>query len=60
MKKNLHNIERWVRGLVGLALIGDGYMSGIAWFYLGAYLLATAPIGYCSPYQILGFNTRKE
>ncbi len=43
MKKNLHNIERWVRGLVGLALIGYGYTSSIAWFYLGAY-----PPGYNS------------
>ena len=49
MKKNLHNIERWVRGLVGLALIGYDYTSGIAWFYLGAYPLTTAPIGYCFP-----------
>jgi len=60
MKKNFHNIERWVRGLVGLALIGYGYTSSIAWFYLGAYPLATTPIGYCPPYQMLGFNTRKE
>ena len=30
MKKNLHNIERWVRGLVGLALIGYGYTSSTA------------------------------
>ena len=30
MKKNLHNIQKLVRGLVGLALIGYDYTSGIA------------------------------
>jgi len=39
--------NRIVRIVVGLALIGYGLYSGIAWFYLGLILLITGVINWC-------------
>jgi len=39
--------NRIIRIVVGLALIGYGLYSGIAWFYLGALPLITGIINWC-------------
>ena len=60
MKRNIGTIERVIRIVLGLILIGltiTGYLG--AWGWLGAVPLATGLIGWCLPYQLLGFSTCK-
>lgn len=58
MKKNIHQVERVVRILVGLALISQAFVGmENMWFLLGAVPLATGVLGWCPPYAMLGINT---
>jgi hypothetical protein len=60
-KINIHPIERVIRGIVGLAvlsLVVWGPKS--AWGWLGLLPLATAIIGWCPPYDLLGINTASK
>lgn len=66
MIKNTHNVDRILRLVAGLALLG------LAWFYMaslgttlavvigivGVVLLATAAMGWCPLYSLLGIRTR--
>ena len=60
---NVGSVDRAIRGLVGvvlLALYFMGMATGIwAWVALiaGIVMLATAVIGWCPPYALLGINT---
>ncbi len=64
MKKNLGTIERAVRTVIGLVLIGLGLASigtmGV-WAYVGivvgVVLVATAAISFCPVWMALGINT---
>ena len=61
MKKNVGNVERAIRiivGLVVLSLVFVGPQS--AWGWLGLVPLATGLIGWCPPYSLLGINTCKK
>ena len=59
---NLHPIDRFVRALVGIALLELGYfwLAG-AWqigaFVVGAVLLITALLRFCPLYSLLGLRT---
>jgi hypothetical protein len=44
MKQNIHNVERAIRVIVGLAIIP----------------LATGVIGWCPPYALFGISTCKK
>lgn len=59
--KNIGNTERLIRAVVGIALIAGFFLNGggaYSWLYLlGIIPLATAAIGWCPPYAILGINT---
>ena len=62
MTRNIGNLERAVRAIVGLALIGAalgvyGPAYTTPWGWIGAVLLGTAAIGWCPPYALLGINT---
>jgi hypothetical protein len=58
MKQNVHNIERIIRVIVGLALISLVFVGPqTAWGWIGAVPLATGIIGWCPPYALLGINT---
>lgn len=58
MKKNIHNIERIVRVVVGLILTSLAFWGPAnLWFLLGLVPLATGLIGWCPPYAICGINT---
>jgi hypothetical protein len=62
-KQNIGNIERFLRVLVGAALILGYFLSdgAYSWLYLlGIIPLATGVIGYCPPYAWLGINTCKR
>lgn len=61
MTTNIGNIERVVRALVGLALISLVFVGPqTVWGWLGIIPLATAIIGWCPPYALLGINTCRK
>ena len=61
MKQNVHNIERVVRVIAGLAIISLVFIGPqSAWGWLGVIPLATGIIGWCPPYALLGISTCKK
>jgi hypothetical protein len=55
---NIHPVERVVRGIVGLfilSLVVWGPRS--YWGLIGIVPLATALVGWCPPYSLLGIST---
>ena len=59
MKQNVGSIDRGIRAIAGLAIIGAGVYFQSWWGAIGAVLLVTALVGWCPPYSLLGINTRK-
>ncbi|NMM14441.1 MAG: DUF2892 domain-containing protein [Rhodoferax sp.] len=58
MKNNEGGIDRMVRILAGLVLLGLMAMGTIGWWgWLGIVPLATGLIGWCPVYTLLGMNT---
>ena len=58
MKTNIGTIDRVVRILAGLVLIGLAYSGTIGiWGYVGVVLLLTGVVRVCPAYSILGINT---
>lgn len=57
MKLNVGGIDRTLRILAGLGLIGWALMGGPVWAWIGVVPLATGLIGFCPFYPILGMNT---
>ena len=58
MKANVGSIERILRIVVGLALIG-ATLAGVigVWGWIGIVPLATGLVSICPLYSILGINT---
>ena len=58
MTQNVGGIDRILRIVIGLVLIGLAATGTVGWWgWLGIVLVATGAIGWCPPYAILGFNT---
>ena len=57
MKLNVGGIDRVIRIVAGLGLVGWAAMDGPAWAWIGVVPLATGAIGWCPPYALLGFST---
>lgn len=58
MIKNIGGIERFIRILAGLVLIGLAATGTVGWWgWLGLVPLATGLMGWCPPYSLLGINT---
>lgn len=58
MNKNVGGIDRWIRIVLGLVLIGLAATGTVGWWgWLGIIPLATGALGWCPPYAIFGFNT---
>lgn len=58
MKTNIHPIERIVRIVLGIILVSLAFVGPKnLWFLLGAIPLVTGILGWCPPYQLLGFST---
>ncbi len=58
MKSNVGGIDRILRIVVGLVLIGLAATSTVGlWGWIGVVLLVTGAIGWCPPYALLGFST---
>jgi len=58
MKVNLGSVDRIVRISVGATLIGlvAGDVIG-PWGYIGIVPIATALLGFCPAYRLLGFSS---
>jgi hypothetical protein len=58
MTKNVGGIDRILRAVIGLVLIALAATGTVGWWgYLGIVPLATAAMGWCPPYALLGWNT---
>ena len=58
MKSNVGGIDRTIRIVAGLALMGLAATGTVgAWGWIGVVPLATGLIGWCPPYAMLGFST---
>lgn len=60
MKKNVGGIDKVLRIVVGLALIAWALLGGPVWAWVGVVPLATAFVGFCPVYPILGLSTSKK
>lgn len=58
-KKNVGGLDRAVRVIVGLAILGAGYYYHTWWGLLGLVLLFTAVTSSCYLYTLLGLSTCK-
>ena len=56
MKKNVGTIDRSIRIIAGLALLGLA-ATGKMWGLVGIVPLLTGLLGWCPPYQMLGIST---
>ena len=58
MKKNVGGIDRTLRIVLGLVLIGLAATGTVGlWGYIGIAPLLTGLVGWCPPYALLGWNT---
>jgi len=58
MKPNVGGIDRTLRIVAGLALIGLAATGTVGpWGWIGVVPLATGAIGWCPPYALFGWNT---
>ena len=58
MKKNVGGIDRTLRIVIGLVLIGLAATGTVGlWGYIGIAPLLTGLVGWCPPYALLGWNT---
>lgn len=57
IKKNVGKIDKIIRILLGLAIIGAGVFFNHWLGAIGIVPIATALIGWCPPYAIFGINT---
>ena len=58
MKANVGTVDRVIRAVAGLALIGLSLAGAIGvWGWIGVVPLATSAMGYCPAYPLLGINT---
>ena len=58
MKQNVGSIDRALRAIIGLGLISMVFIGPqVVWGWVGIVPLATAIMGWCPPYALLGLNT---
>ena len=58
MKLNVGGIDRVLRIVIGLVLIGLAATGTVGWWgWLGIVPLATGAVGWCPPYALLGWST---
>jgi hypothetical protein len=58
MKSNVGGIDRILRVVLGLVLIGLTLSGAIGvWGWIGIVPIATAAMGFCPLYTVLGFSS---
>jgi hypothetical protein len=60
MKCNVGPVDRALRIVVGLAVLGAGYYFKSWWGLVGLLPLLTGIVRFCPPYELLGINTNKK
>ena len=55
--KNEGGIDRIIRIIVGLAIVGWGFYANNWWGAVGAVPLLTGLIGWCPAYMLFGIKT---
>ena len=60
MKANVGGIDRVIRIVVGLVIIGLGLVLKSWWGLVGVAVLATGLLNFCWLYIPLGISTRKS
>lgn len=60
MKANVGGIDKVLRIIIGLALIGWGIYAKNWLGAIGVIPLFTALMGWCPLYSIIGLNTKKQ
>ena len=62
-QKNMGQTDRAIRAVVGVILVAAYFMAAWSWGWLllviGLVLLATAALGTCPPYALLGISTKR-
>lgn len=60
MPRNMGSADRWIRALVGIALLSLVFVGPrTPWGYLGLIPLVTALVGSCPLYQLFGWSTNR-
>lgn len=60
MSRNMGTVDRTIRAILGLVLIALVFIGPqSAWGWLGVIPLATAVVGRCPAYSLLGIKTCK-
>lgn len=57
MKPNIGSVDRTLRIIIGLALLGAGYYFKTWWGLVGVVPILTALVRFCPAYLPLGLNT---
>lgn len=57
MRANVGGADKWLRIVVGLALIVWALMGGPVWAWIGVVPLATGLFNFCPLYKLVGINT---
>lgn len=58
MKKNVGGVDRITRVVAGFGILSLAFIGPQSpWAYLGLVPLLTGIVGWCPPYQIMGFST---
>lgn len=57
MKTNVGSVDRLIRIVAGLALLGAGLVLKSWWGAVGLVPLATAALRFCPLYPLLGIST---
>jgi hypothetical protein len=58
MKMNVGKTERVIRFVVGVVIVVIGIAYQSWWGLVGLVPIATALVGWCPPYALLGIDTR--
>ncbi len=56
--KNIGLIDKGLRLIVGAALVAWAVMGGPIWAWIGMLPLATAVMGWCPAYSLIGVSTQ--
>jgi hypothetical protein len=57
MTKNVGGVDRILRIVLGLGLIAYALLNNVIWGWIGVIPLATALIGFCPAYRLVGLST---
>jgi hypothetical protein len=60
MKKNVGKTDKTIRYILALVFVYLGYTGSSWWYLLAIISAATAYLGKCGLYKVLGINTCKH